>query len=122
MNVADNVAKWETLRTMPPSLSFEYSRAHDVGSWETLPRPLWKKTLSTNQHLLDGQLLATIPMRLGGSGRSAPQRDAQLHMISQRTPAVADLVVHGMADEPEEGFLAKLHEATSQLDHVECWL
>ena len=118
-----------TIRTMPPTLCAAYCRSHDEGIWETA------------KVLLDGlpqgnavaQQLAALPMRMGGLGLRSAARCAPaaywaswadaLHMIRQRTPRVAAMVLRSLSqeEEPLGGCLAELHAATGQLDREGFW-
>ena len=86
-----------TMRTMPPSCCAAYCSAHDEGTWNTA------KVLLDVHPEGETQQLATLPMRMGGLGLRSAMRctpaafwalwaDA-LHMISERTPDVANDVV-----------------------------
>ena len=89
------------LRTLPPSESEEYARAHDVGMARVMDRLL---ALPGDPHEQEVALnLASLPMGMGGLGlrralRMVPATywsswaDA-LHMIDQRLPEVAATVV-----------------------------
>ena len=69
-------------------------------------------------------------MRMGGLGLRSAERCAHaaywadaLHMIAQRNPAVAEMVVQSMSDDtnPGEGSLAELKMATDRLDRQGFW-
>ena len=81
----------------------------------------------------DARTLASLPMRMGGLGLRSAERCAHaahwaswadaLHMIAQRNPAVAEMVVQSMSDDinPGEGSLAELKMATDRLDRQGFW-
>ena len=113
------------LRTLPPSESEEYARAHDVGMARVMDRLL---ALPGDPHEQEVALnLASLPMRMGGLGlrralRMAPATywsswaDA-LHMIDQRLPEVAATVIRKLtAEEDPGGCFQELRDATAQLD------
>ena len=71
--------------------------------------------------------VASVPMRMGGLGLRSASRGAEaaywacwadaLPMISERNPAIAELVEHAMTHEAHrEGCLAELHDASGRLD------
>ena len=96
-----------TMRTMPPSQSAVYSRAHDAGIWHTA-RELLGDIPSDRE--AEAQQLSTLPMRMGGLGLRSAERLAPaafwaswadaLAMISARSPEIASEVVRRLdADE-----------------------
>ena len=118
-----------TMCTLPPSVSVEYCRAHDEGIWATVKALLDGIPAHEEE---DSRQLATLPMRMGGLGLRSAVRCAPaaywaswsdaLHMISQRTPEVADDVVWRLSEEePPEGCLVELRAAASELDRKGFW-
>ena len=115
------------IRTLPPEFSREYAAAHDAGIWRTAVA-LLGKTPGTADELQDAEQIASLPMRMGGLGLSSAGRCAAaaywaswadaLHMISQRNPTIAALVVETLsgAEVPQEGCLAQVHECAERLD------
>ena len=116
------------LRTLPPSQSAQYARAHDDGMWATAQRLLGEMPGSTAE-LGMAKDLASLPMRLGGlglrsAGRTAPAAywaswaDA-LPMIQARAPQVADTALAALSGaQPEtarQGALAEAHAAGEML-------
>ena len=116
-----------TIRTLPPSQSRECARAHDAGLWATLAKIL-QGPPGTEPELAVAKQLASLPLRSGGLGLRSAERNADaaywaswadaLHMIAQRNPDVADLIVSTFAKHPgpAEGCLAELHGAAARLD------
>ena len=113
-----------SLRTMPPSSTTEYARAHD-GMWQTV-ETLLQQTPGTEAERASARELATLPMRMGGLGLRSATRCAEsafwaswgdaLPMIRERTPQVAEMVVHAMVGEQQTGCLGELQEASRRLD------
>ena len=101
----------------------------DPGSTKVLldGLPAADETIETESHQL-----ATLPMRMGGLGLRSAVRCAPaaywaswadaLHMISERTPEVADEVVRRLGqEEPVEGCLGELQAAATELDQKGFW-
>ena len=121
-----------TLRTLLPSISSEYGRQHDEGIWNTA-RTLLREIPGTVDAVEDARTLSSLPMRMGGLGLRSAERCAHaaywacwadaLHMIAQRNPAVAEMVVQCMSDDinPGKGSLAELKMATDRLDRQGFW-
>ena len=118
-----------TMRTMPPSHSAVYCRAHDVGIWHTA-RELLGDIPSDRE--AEAQQLSTLPMRMGGLGLRSAERLAPaafwaswadaLAMISARNPEIASEVVRRLdADEHYPGCVAELREACVALDEKGFW-
>ena len=93
-----------SLRTMPPSCTAEYARAHDQGLWQTVETLLHQPGTETERTF--ARDLAIFPIRMGGLGLRSATRCAQsafwaswadaLPMIRERTPQVAEMVAgHG---------------------------
>ena len=104
-----------TMRKMPPSCCAAYCSAHDEGIWNTA------KVLLDVHPEGETQPSATLPMRMGGLGLRSAVRCA-LHMISERTPVVANDVVRKLSnEEPQDGCLGELRAAANELDHKGFW-
>ena len=117
---------------MPPGSSASYCQTHDDGVWATAKvlldgLPAADETAETESHQL-----ATLPMRMGGLGLRSAARCAPtacwaswadaLHMISERTPEVADEVVRRLGqEEPVDGCLGELQAAATELDQKGFW-
>ena len=65
-----------SLRTMPPSSTTEYARAHDEGMWQTV-ETLLQQTPGTEAERAFARDLATLPMRMGGLGLRSATRCAE---------------------------------------------
>ena len=113
-----------TMRTMPPSQSSVYCRAHDEGMWETAKRLLGHVPAEDEE---EARNISTLPMRMGGLGLRSAERCAPaafwaswadaLPMIAERNPAVATEVVDQLSSqEPLHGCLQELHDASVLLD------
>jgi len=109
------------LRTLPPSQSQAYARAHDDGMWTAAQRLLGELP-GGDAALETARVLATLPMRLGGVGLRSAARTAQaaywaswadaLAMIEQRAPTVAAAAVAELsAERPAEDEQSCLAEA-----------
>ena len=119
-----------SLRTMPPSSTAEYARAHDDSMWQTV-ETLLQQTPGTEAERAFARELATLPMRMGGLGLRSATRCAEsafwaswadtLPMIRERTPQVAEMVVHAMNGEQQTGCLGELQEASRRLDREGFW-
>ena len=120
-----------TIRTLPPSQSAEYARRHDEGMWATV-QDLLKEVPGSEQELRSAEEVATLPMRMGGLGMRSASRCAHaaywaswldaLHMIHQRTPAVAESVVRALSQEQlGGGCVGELRDAAVRLDHEGFW-
>ena len=118
-----------SLRTMSPSQSVEYARAHDEGIWQVVSTLLDLRERGEHDQ---ARQVATLPMRQGGLGLRSASRGAEaaywasrvdgLPMISERNPAVAEHVEHTMTQEVHhEGCLAELHNACGTLDREGFW-
>ena len=112
------------LRTLPPSQSEDYARSHDDGM-ERVMR-IWVGISGEQQEVAAALNIASLPMRVGGSGLRRANRMAPaacwdswadaLQMVDQRLPEVANRVVNRLADEEPAGCLGELRGAASQLD------
>ena len=112
-----------SLRTMPPSQSVEYARAHDEGIWQVVSTLLDLRERGEHDQ---ARQVATLPMRQGLGLRSASRGAEAAYwaswadawpMISERNPAIAEHVEHAMTQEVHhEGCLAELHNACGRLD------
>ena len=120
-----------TTRTLPPRLSLEYARGHDKGMWDTA-KGLLQQLPGSDEELREAEMVARLPMRMGGLGLRSAERCADaaywaswadaLEMIHQRTPAIADMVVRAMEDEaPAHGCLSDLQIAARRLDNEGFW-
>ena len=120
-----------TIRTLPPRLSLEYARGHDKGMWDTA-KGLLQQLPGSDEELREAEMVARLPMRMGGLGLRSAERCADaacwaswadaLEMIHQRTPAVADMVVRTMEEEaPAHGCLSDLQTAARRLDNEGFW-
>ena len=119
-----------SLRTMPPSSTAEYARAHDDGMWQTVEIIL-QQTPGTEVERAFARELATLPMRMGGLGLRSATRCAEsafwaswadaLPMIRERTPQVVEMVVHAMNGEQPTVCLGELQEASRRLDREGFW-
>ena len=116
-----------TLRTLPPKLSADYAQGHDEGMWNTATT-LLGEVPGTAEAVREAECVAKLPMRMGGLGLRSAVRcvDAAywaswadaLHMIHERTPTVADLVVRTMdGGLSDVGCLAELKQATDRLEN-----
>ena len=112
---------------LPPPPSFEHARGHDKGMWDTA-KGLLQELPGSDAELRDAEMVARLPMRMGGLGLRSAERCADaacwaswadaLEMNNQRTPAVADMVVHVMQEEaPATGCLSDLRVASQRLDN-----
>ena len=110
------------IRSIPPNQSAEYARAHDEGIWAVAKVLLELEGTEHTQQLASG---------LRSSHRCAPAAywaswaDA-LPMISDRNPAVADMVVHTLAlgahgRDADAGCLVELHDAAARFDREGFW-
>ena len=120
-----------TIRTLPPSQSAEYARQHDEGMWATV-QALLTEVPGSEHELRSAEQVPTLPMRMGGLGMRSASRCAPaaywaswsdaLHMIHQRTPAVAESVVTALGQEEQfGGCVGELQEAAERLDHEGFW-
>ena len=110
------------LRTMPPSQTSTYAEGHDGGMMQAMER----FTGGSDQQARACQI-ASLPMRLGGSGMTSAARMSQaawaswadaLHMIQQRLPQLAEQFVTALSGDPlGEGCLGELQDAATLLDH-----
>ena len=116
-----------TLRTLPPSLSHVYGEAHDAGIWNTVVA-IMHGLPGSDVEVEEARRVATLPMRMGGLGLRSATRCAEaaywaswadaLHMVGQRNPEVADMVVRTVSqrEPPHQGCLTELHQAGARLD------
>ena len=121
-----------TLRTLPPSLAQVYGEAHDAGIWNTVVA-IMQGLPGSDIQITEAQQVATLPMRMGGLGLRSATRCPEaaywaswadaLHMVGQRNPEVADMVVRTVSqrEPPREGCLAELHQAGARLDREGFW-
>ena len=64
-----------TIRTLPLRLSQEYARGHDKGMWDTA-KGLLKELPGSDEELMSAEMVARLPMRMGGLGYGGRQSDA----------------------------------------------
>ena len=93
-----------SLRTMPPSSTTEHARAHDDGMWQTV-ETLLQQTPGTEAELAFARELATSVLGLWAD---------VLSMIRERTPQVAEMVVHAMVGKQQTGCLGEFQEASGK--------
>ena len=112
------------MRTMPPSQTSVYCRAHDERMWDTAKTLLGHVPV---EHEEEARSISTLPMRMGGLGLRSAKRCAPaafwaswadaLPMIAERNPAVAAEVVDQLSSqEPLQGCLQELRAASVLLD------
>ena len=120
-----------TLRTLPPKLSAEYAQGRDEAMCNTV-KTLLGEVPGTADAVREAECVAKLPMRMGGLGLRSAVRCADaaywaswadaFHMIHERTPTVADLVVRTMdGGLSDVGCLAELKQATDRLDKEGFW-
>ena len=64
-----------TIRTLPPGLSLEYARGHDKGMWDTA-KCLLQQLPGSDEELREAEMVARLPMRMGGLGLRSAERCA----------------------------------------------
>ena len=106
-------------------------RSHDAGIWNTVVA-IMQGLPGSDIQIREAQQVATPPMRMGGLGLRSATRCAEaaywaswadaLHMVGQRNPEVADMVVRTVSqrEPPREGCLAEL-QAGARLDREGFW-
>ena len=115
------------LRTLPPTRSVAYARAHDEGMMSAM-RSLLKDLPGSFRQQDVATQLTTLPMRMGDLALRSASRMAQaaywasradaLSMLDQRLPEVTTQISHSLSEDvPAGGCLGELQEAGSELDH-----
>ena len=99
-------------RTLRPSESGRYARAHDRGMWQTL-QELLGTLPGTASDLLTASTIATLPMRLGGLGLRSAARTAPaaywgswadaLKQIADRSPMAVSKMQEQLESEVPQG-------------------
>ena len=109
------------LRTLPPSQSAEYARAHDQGMW-TACQALLGGLPGDEASVEMARLIASLPMRFGGLGLRSALRTAPaaywasvadaLGVLNRRLPTVAaSAVERRSADHPPTRDASAIDEA-----------
>ena len=130
--LSGNLKANHTLCTPLPSISSEYGHQHDEGIWNTA-KTLLGKIPGTVDVVEDAWTPSSLPLRMRRPGLRPVEKCTHavywaswadvLHMIAQRNPAVAEMVVQSMSDDinPGEGSLAEFKVATDRLDRQGFW-